>query len=91
VPVEGLVSFCEKLLVLYEKNDYQTTFPEIENVVPIRDSSKIDELNDKLPEGLRETSPSLYLTVPDIIDYRQVGYFAEFSGEGKSGGIPMCT
>ena len=84
VPIEGLVSFCEKLLVLYDKNDYRTTFPEIENIVPIRDPGKIDELNNKLIEGLRQKSPNLYLTIPDIIDYRHVGYFAEFSGEGRS-------
>jgi uncharacterized protein (TIGR04141 family) len=84
VQVNRLVSLCSMLLALYEKEDYRTTFPELENVVPIRDSETIDRLNDKLVDGMREKSQNLYLTVPDIIDYRQIGYFANFSGAGAS-------
>jgi uncharacterized protein (TIGR04141 family) len=84
IPVEGLVNFCNVLLELYTRNDYRATFPEIENVVPVRDPTVLARLDDKLVEALRERSQSVYLTVPDILDYRQVGYFAEFAGAGPS-------
>lgn len=84
ISVEGLVNFCKVLLDLYTRDDYRTTFPEIENVVPVRDPTVLARLDDKLIEALRERSQSVYLTIPDILDYRQIGYFAEFSGAGSS-------
>jgi uncharacterized protein (TIGR04141 family) len=84
IPVAGLVNFCKVLLELYMRNDYRTTFPEIENVVPVRNPAVLARLDDKLIEALREKSQSVYLTIPDILDYRQIGYFAEFSGVGSS-------
>ena len=46
--------------------------------------SIIGRLNMKLVQGLREKDQSLYLAIPDIVDYRQVGYYASFSGSGQS-------
>jgi uncharacterized protein (TIGR04141 family) len=84
IQAEGLVALCEELLALYESQDYRTNFPDIENIVPVRDPVVIDRLNEKLIEGLKERSDSLYLTIPDMIDYRNQGYLASFSGAGTS-------
>jgi uncharacterized protein (TIGR04141 family) len=84
VQVGGLIGLCKQLLTLYESQAYRNTFPDIENIVPVRDPVVIDRLNEKLIEGLKEKSDSLYLTIPDIIDYRNQGYHASFSGAGTS-------
>jgi uncharacterized protein (TIGR04141 family) len=84
VQVKDLPALCEKLLSFYDSKEYRTNFPEIENIVPVRDPTTVARLNEKLIEGLRERSQSLYLTIPDIVDYRNAGYFASFSGAGQS-------
>lgn len=84
VPVNGLLALCRRLLGLYNSQNYRTTFPDIENIVPLKDPAVIDRLRDKLLEGIRAKSDRLFLTVPDMIDYRNQGYMASFSGAGSS-------
>lgn len=79
----GLVALCEKLLELYESGAYRTTFPDIQNITPICDPSAIAELNGKLFEAFRSKSEDLYLTVPDLVDYRD-NVCAVFAGAGPS-------
>ena len=74
---------CEKLLELYGSDAYKTTFPDIQNISPVRDPSVIAELNGKLIEAFRNKSEDLYLTVPDLINYRD-NVYAAFSGAGAS-------
>lgn len=81
VAPNGLVPLCEKLLELYASNAYKTTFPDIQNITPIRDPVVIAELNAKLLQALRNKSADLYLTVPDLINYRD-NMYAAFSGAG---------
>lgn len=83
VSPEELKQMCEKLLELYESDEYKKTFPDIQNIIPVRDPQTIEELNKKLIEALREGSEDLYLAIPDIVDYTDNTY-ATFSGAGKS-------
>jgi uncharacterized protein (TIGR04141 family) len=53
VQANGLVALCEKLLVLYQADDYITAFPEIQNIVPVRDPAQLDILNGHLLAALR--------------------------------------
>ena len=76
-----LAGLCEKLLELYESDDYKTVFPDIQNIAPVRDPILIDELNGKLLEAFRSKDESLNLTVPDIINYSD-NVFSTFSGCG---------
>lgn len=78
---DKLIGLCEKLLELYEKEDYKTTFPDIQNISPVRDPVLIEKLNDKLLEAFRAKDDALNLTVPDIINYRD-NVYATFSGCG---------
>jgi uncharacterized protein (TIGR04141 family) len=79
----GLVALCEKLLELYGSDVYKTTFPDIQHITPVRDPSAIAELNWKLLDAFRAKSEDLYLTVPDLIDYRD-NVCAVFTGAGPS-------
>lgn len=80
---DGLIALCEKLLVLYESDTFKTIFPDIQNIVPVRDPSLIAKLNEKLLEAFRNKSENLYLTVPELISY-QANVWASFSGSGAS-------
>ncbi len=79
-----LTKLCEDLLGLYSGEDYRKTFPDIQNILPVTDPDTLSQLNDALIQALRSQSQGLYLTIPDIIDFRKHSYYASFSGQGKS-------
>jgi len=76
-----LVGLCEKLLELYASEDYKTTFPDIQNIAPVRDPILVQKLNEKLLEAFKAKDEALNLTVPDIINYRD-NVYSTFSGCG---------
>lgn len=78
-----LAQLCRELLVLYESDAYQDAFPEIQNIVPVRDPSRISALNDKLINAFVEKDANLNITVPDIINYND-NLYVMFSGAGQS-------
>jgi uncharacterized protein (TIGR04141 family) len=80
----GLLTLCRRLLGFYKSQSYRTTFPDIENIVPLKDPAVIDRLREKLTDGVRTKSDALFLAVPDMVDYRDQGYMASFSGAGSS-------
>ena len=77
-----LAGLCQKLLALYESDEYQTTFPDIQNISPVRDPVLNDQLYEKLLEAFRAKDKALNLTVPDIINYSD-NVYATFSGCGS--------
>lgn len=77
-----LVETCEKLLTLYEKEDYKETFPNIQNIAPIKDPLKIAILEEKLLKSFQRRDGHITLTIPDIVDYRD-NTCCIFSGQGK--------
>jgi uncharacterized protein (TIGR04141 family) len=81
---DGLAGLCAKLLELYEDEAYKISFPDIQNVSPVKDPVKVDALNAKLIAALRDKDESLVLTVPDIVNYADAMH-ATFSGERKLG------
>ncbi len=80
---DRLIELCKKLLELYESTAYKDTFPDIQNITPVRDPQTIEELNGKLLEALRAKNDDLYLAIPNIISYAD-NVCIVFSGEGKS-------
>lgn len=78
----GLHNLCQNLLNLYNKNTYLTEFPNIQNIVPVKDPEKLVVLNNNLIAALRERREDLTLTIPEIINYID-GLSVTFSGEGK--------
>ena len=71
-----LPGICEKLFALYESNEYETTFPGIRNIEPVKDPELINKLNEKLLAAFRANTndESVALTVPDIINYEEKVY-----------------
>ena len=75
------VELCEKLLKIYEKEDFKTNFPDIQSITPVKDPKLIKKLDDKLLEAFNEESIELVLTVPDIIDH-DTPFIIKYSGAG---------
>lgn len=61
---------CESLLALYDSEVYKETFPNIQNIVPVRDPTEVDGLNQLVLESVRSRDGNTTLTIPDIVDYR---------------------
>jgi uncharacterized protein (TIGR04141 family) len=83
VEADGLAALCEKLLDLYQSEEYKAAFPEIQNIVPVRDPAQIKALNGRLMEGFHTRNPDLNITVPEIINYSD-NLYAAFAGGGRS-------
>ena len=78
----GLANLCEKLLELYQDDTYKTSFPDIQNVAPVKDPMIIDRLNKKLITAIRAKDDNVVLTIPGIVNYAEEMY-ATFVGKGS--------
>ncbi|WP_406055767.1 DUF6119 family protein [Kribbella sp. NBC_00889] len=83
VDPDALSSLLEELVDLYESDTYQTSFPSIRNIQPIKDPVLVSVLNDALVEAIKGKSDEVSMAVPDLVDYRDE-VFADFTGAGKS-------
>ncbi|MCX8570844.1 DUF6119 family protein [Aminobacter sp. MET-1] len=83
VEADELPDLCVKLLALYQSDAYKAAFPEIQNIVPVRDPAQIEALNGRLLEAFRARDPDLNLTVPEIINYSD-NVYVTFAGAGRS-------
>ena len=83
VQPDELEPLCEQIIELYESNEFEGTFPDIGNVSPITDPTKVRELDDAMIQSLRRQDEIFHLAIPDIINYEEAAY-AKFSGLGKS-------
>ncbi|WP_170971436.1 DUF6119 family protein [Mesorhizobium sp. GR13] len=77
-----LPDLCEKLLALYQSDAYKTAFPEIQNIVPVRDPAQIEALNGRILAAFRARDPDLNITVPEIINYSD-NLYVTFVGAGR--------
>jgi uncharacterized protein (TIGR04141 family) len=78
-----LDALSAKLLALYLSEDYKTAFPDIQNLVPVRDPAQLEALSDRLIDAFRARDPALNITVPELVNY-QDNVFVAFSGAGSS-------
>ncbi|MDX1217394.1 sporadically distributed protein, TIGR04141 family [Sinorhizobium medicae] len=77
-----LPALCEELLALYASDAYKEEFPEIQNIVPVRDPAQIEALNGRVLAAFRARDPDLNLTVPEIINYSD-NLYVTFGGAGR--------
>lgn len=81
--VENLPSLCGTLLELYEREDFKTAFPDVQNITPVRDPDTLRALDDQLVGALRAGSSDPLLTIPEIIEYND-NFWISFAGVGRS-------
>lgn len=82
VEANELTTFCKRLLDIYQSTSYQSTFPDLKNVSPIKDPDILEKLNKQLLQDFNEKSNCLSLGIPDIVDY-STNFTVVYSGEGK--------
>lgn len=78
-----IATTCERLLQIYEKDDYKTEFPDIRAIEPVKDPNRIKLLEEKLLVALKAKSSLLTITVPDMINYGE-GLRAAFGSAKRS-------
>ena len=78
-----LPGLCKKLLEIYQSDEYLTTFSDIQNIVPVREPSLIEQLTRVLEEELCARVPGIHLAVPEILDYHR-NFSISFAGQGHS-------
>lgn len=78
-----LAVLLKRLLTLYNSKRFRKTFPDIAQIRPITDPSKIGPLNDQLVASVFDISAPIVLNVPDVLDYGDESY-VQFSGRGVS-------
>lgn len=81
--VGDLQQLCNALIALYNSDGYKTSFPEIQNIVPVRDPNEISALNANLLAAFCARDPALNLTVPEIVNYHD-NLYVMFSGARQS-------
>ena len=81
--LSDLPALCSELLEIYEKEDYKTLFPDLHNIRPVKDPSRVSLLNEALICELRRRSQDVLLTIPDITDYNNI-YAIKFSENRNS-------
>lgn len=79
---QRLDSLCKELYKLYQADYYLKEFPKINNIVPVRDPSKIKKLNEALVNAIKIKNEEIILTIPEIVDYGE-GVFITFYGKGS--------
>jgi uncharacterized protein (TIGR04141 family) len=83
VAADELAALCGELKTLYESEEYKTTFPDIQNIMPVRDPVLIERLNATLLRAFAAGDNTLNLVVPALINYDD-NVYAGFSGAGAS-------
>lgn len=83
VRVEDLAALGVELLALYELDDYRASFPEVQNVTPVRDPQQIAQLDEVLLSAVRSRSTDVLLAVPEMVEYND-SFWVSFAGAGKS-------
>lgn len=78
---DGIAPLCEKLLELYNAEQFKISFPDIQNIAPVKDPAILRALNEQLLTALHAKDTDLNLTVPEIINYSD-NVFITFSGAG---------
>jgi uncharacterized protein (TIGR04141 family) len=79
IPAEEMPKICKRLLEIYEKDDFRISFPDIQNIVPVKDPVTCEILNERLVNALKEDDRNLVLAVPEIIEENILAHFT-FSG-----------
>lgn len=84
---QRLPEVCETLLELYGSSAFRATFPNIQNISPIKDPEKIDALNADILIAFIDHSEAIVLSIPEIVDYQDDKTCCFFRAEGKTSEI----
>jgi uncharacterized protein (TIGR04141 family) len=75
---------CQRFLELYESDEYKASFPNIENITPVRNPADVAPLDAHLLASIRTKDGATTLTIPDIVDYKDNTCCMFGGGDGPS-------
>ena len=75
IDITNIKEFLKRSLSTFEKKDYQTNFKWIDQIKEIKIQDEIDKLNQKLIKKINEKDDTVWLAVPEIIDWINVKGF----------------
>lgn len=82
VRIEDLPALLERVYEKHLDDSYQRTFPWIDHIAQVKDSSDINALNGMLVERLsKQQKENTWMAVPEVIQWADVGGF-RFPGTG---------
>ncbi len=84
VAASDIKGLCSKLLGIYELNDYRTTFPDIQNISPVKDPLTIQKLDEQLFKAFREEIVDIALAIPEILDHDPTYHVSYTGANGQS-------
>ncbi|NPU15163.1 TIGR04141 family sporadically distributed protein [Bradyrhizobium sp. 83002] len=84
VKPDDLADRCHRFLELYESEEYKESFPNIENITPVRNPDDLAPLEDCLLKSIKSKDGETTLTIPDIVDYRDATCCMFAGGSGSS-------
>lgn len=79
---QDLKDLCEKLLTLFSSTSFKKSFPNILNVLPVKDPTILEKLDEKLIETFQKSDINLTFTIPEIIGINVHKY--QYRGKGTS-------
>lgn len=87
-----LPGVCQSLLQLYQSEEYKTSFPNIQNIAPVKDPNDVLAMNSILIDKFRTAKNEIVLAIPDIVDYHDTKTCCFFRGPtGTSEIFPDIT
>ncbi len=82
VDITNIKEKLEQIWGTYQCDSYKTNFEWVDQIQEIKDSTQIEELNNRLLETIRSSSEDVWLSVPEIIDWEA---FAGYKYSKRSG------
>lgn len=86
VSANEIVNLCREIYEIYKKDDFKTTFPDLQNISPVKDPEQIGELDKKIVEAFHNNSIELVLAIPEIMDHSN-SFQIKYSGCGRTNDV----
>ena len=78
VDINNISVFLKKVYERYTFNNYRTNFGWIDNIKRIRNAKLINELNDVILKLILNSSPDIWMAVPDVLEWEKICGFKYF-------------
>lgn len=75
VDINNLVGFLKLAYGQYTSKEYEKYFPWIDHIRRVKDSRLIEALDAQIINMINEGSPKVWMAVPEVIDWENVGGF----------------
>lgn len=80
--IATIPAFLERVYGVYELDNYKKEFEWIDRIVSVRSQAKIDALNNEAVELIRRGDPSIWMAVPEVIEWESIAGFKVSGSQG---------